>query len=247
MVRSLFILILLGGLSISLPAGQQLTFSNTMQWNPEYLAYTQKSPLLLGPDWQQHIVLEPPPADDAEQTKQELATLLTLIPRRAAAEKQMQAERDVNEFLLGGIRYGELMDVQRFPATKALLDAVYHDVSVAVFTLKQQFDRVRPSYLEPELELQMPNPGHPAYPSGHSTCAHTMALVLSDLVPERKAAMWQDAGGVAFRREVAGVHYASDTAAGQELARQIYARLQKSEQYLALLEQARMEIIIPRK
>ncbi|MEM6885566.1 MAG: phosphatase PAP2 family protein [Verrucomicrobiota bacterium] len=247
MVRALFILFILFGLSFSLFAEEKLTFSNTMEWNPEYLAFTKKTPKLLPRDWQQLISIAPPPADDSAETRQELATLLTLVPQRAEAKAGVLAEQDVNEFILGGIRYGDLMDPIKYPATKALLDTVYYDLGVTVFTLKQKFDRVRPSFLESQLELLIPNPQHPAYPSGHSTCAHTFALVLGDLVPERKELMWQDAGGIAFRREVAGVHYASDSQAGKDLSRQIYTEFQKSVVYQKLLESARKEKIAVQK
>ena len=209
MVRAFFILSIFCGLAFPLSAQQKLTFSNTMEWNPEYLAFTEKKPVLLAVNWQESLRLAAPPADDSVETKTEVATLVKLYSQRAEAKQEILDERDVNQFVLGGIRYGDLMEAEKYPATKALLDGVYHDLSVTVFTLKRKFDRVRPSFLESKLELLIPNPNHPAYPSGHSTCAHTFALVLGDLAPEYKDRMWQDAGGIAFRREIAGVHYAS--------------------------------------
>lgn len=107
--------------------------------------------------------------------------------------------------------------------------------------MKQKFDRVRPSFLESKLELLIPNPKQPAYPSGHSTCAHTMALVQGELHAKHHEQMWQDAGAIAFRREIAGVHYASDSAAGQELAKQFFSELKKSSTYRELLQLARVE------
>ncbi|MEM1156945.1 MAG: phosphatase PAP2 family protein [Verrucomicrobiota bacterium] len=241
MVRSLLALSWILSSPFHLIAEDELTFSNTMEWDPKYLAYTRKVPKLLAADWQQHISIALPPADDSAETRKELAALLTLVPQRVEARSGVLAERDVNEFLLGGIRYGDLMNPGKYPATKALLDAVYHDLGVVVFTLKQQYDRVRPSFLEPGLELLIPNPKHPAYPSGHSTCAHAFALVLGDLLPKRKDAMWKDAAGIAYRREIAGVHYASDSAAGQMLAQELHAALQQSPAYQQLFRQAQRE------
>jgi len=239
-VRILGLVFFLGA-SLPLSAESKLTFSNTMEWNPEFLAFVQKPPKLLEPDWSQVIRLDPPSENNAVETKQELATLLTLISQRDAAKQAVFDERDVNLFVLGGLRYGDLMDTERYPATKALLDAVYHDLGVVIFTTKQKFDRVRPSFLEPSLELLIPNPKHPAYPSGHSTCAHTFALVLGDLNPSLKDQMWKDAGGIAFRREIAGVHYASDSKAGQKLAIQLYSEFNKTTAYRELFRLARQE------
>ena len=66
-------------------------------------------------------------------------------------------------------------------------------------------------------------PGHSSFPSGHATQAHLIAecakLVLSTPV---KAALSADldalAGRIARNREIAGLHYRSDSTAGSNLA-----------------------------
>jgi len=225
----------------SVSAQEDLRFSNTMTWNPEFLAFTEKSPQLLPDDWQNSIRLDPPPANRSAETATELEALFQLTPQREPEKQKILEERDVALFILGGVRYGDLVNASKFPACKSLLDSVYHDLGVVVFTLKKEFDRVRPSFLAPELELLIPNPRHPAYPSGHSTCAHVLALVFADLGIASGDLLWKDAGQIAFRREIAGVHYASDSLAGQKLARQIYAALQQSPEYQKRMSPARAE------
>jgi hypothetical protein len=74
----------------------------------------------------------------------------------------------------------------------------------------------------------IPVPGHPAYPSGHSTQAHLMALCVKDVLP---TAALQNALGevideladrIARNREIAGLHFESDSKAGENLAQSLF-------------------------
>ena len=55
---------------------------------------------------------------------------------------------------------------------------------------------------------------HGSYPSGHSAFASMSAILLAQIVPERRAAIFQRADVFAESRIVAGVHYPSDVQAG---------------------------------
>lgn len=70
-------------------------------------------------------------------------------------------------------------------------------------------------------------PGHPSYPSGHASLAYTWAFILERVVQDaNKVQAAKDlAQAVAHRREVAGLHYPFDSAAGERLARFVVGRL----------------------
>jgi membrane-associated phospholipid phosphatase len=91
---------------------------------------------------------------------------------------------------------------------------------------KGVFNRPRPVRLFPELMPPIEPPGHSAFPSGHSTQSFLIARCLETVVP---VAIGAPSGGkpspyarlaerLAKNREVLGVHYPSDTAAGMKLA-----------------------------
>src|SRR5262249_57034663 len=68
-------------------------------------------------------------------------------------------------------------------------------------------------------------PGHASYPSGHSTQAHLIAQCVQLALPAAgplTAALSADLDALAVRiarnREIAGLHYPSDSAAGLVLA-----------------------------
>lgn len=106
--------------------------------------------------------------------------------------------------------------------------------------------RPRPSQLMPALYPPIEMPGHPAYPSGHATQSTLMALGVTAAMPaaREKAVghlLHTLAGRIARNREIAGLHYASDSVAGHDAARQTFAILQELPSYAALLDTARAE------
>jgi hypothetical protein len=107
--------------------------------------------------------------------------------------------------------------------------------------------RPRPSQICPALLPPIPVPGHPSYPSGHSTEAHLIADVLDDVLSlaPQQAAMTTDLEALAWRiarnREIAGLHYPSDSLAGEQLATAILPYLQSTQEYQTVLPNARNE------
>ena len=109
---------------------------------------------------------------------------------------------------------------------------------------KRQFQRARPSQLSPGLMPPIAVPGHASYPSGHATQAYLLSQLLAQVMPNvvtnaygptatatpgTPADFLLDrlAQRVARNREVLGVHYPSDSAAGQGLAAAAFPLLQQ--------------------
>jgi membrane-associated phospholipid phosphatase len=109
------------------------------------------------------------------------------------------------------------------------------------------FPRPRPSQVCPALLPPVPVPCHASYPSGHATEARLIALVLEDIlqpvyiqatiVTDLTALSWR----IARNREIAGLHYPSDSHAGRILALDILPYLQGINEYQAVLTVARAE------
>jgi hypothetical protein len=134
-----------------------------------------------------------------------------------------------------------------YPATFRVL----HIASlVALFVsmyYKGKYRRPRPSELCPALLPPIVVPGHASFPSGHSTQAHLMALCMGDVFTNlaQHQAMLDDLGVLADRiarnREIAGLHYPSDSQAGVVLAGQIQPLLSTNSWYGSALAAARQE------
>jgi len=86
--------------------------------------------------------------------------------------------------------------------------------------------RPRPSQLLPALLPPVPVPGHPSYPSGHATQSMLMALLLLEVLnvlPQSRLNLWRphllaQAWRMGRNREIAGLHFPSDSTAGYQLA-----------------------------
>ena len=218
-----------------------LTFSNTMEWSPYYLAYAN-SPTRYSDEVYKDIILPPPPKNSSRQVKEEMRTLKSYRELRSPEqleEFEKEGEKETLEF--GGYTFGDYNNEKLFPATARLLRDSFYDVEVLEMRQKKLFDRVRPSFLDPSFDTMRPVHGHPAYPSYRSAEMHFIAHVFSELAPERREEFFARAQEVAFRCQIAGLQYPSDTEGGKLLAKQIFDALMKNEKFRALIAEARKE------
>lgn len=220
-----------------------LTFSNTQEWDQTLLPYfgerLERKESVESEVYVTQLALPPPPANTSTTTTAELALLHQMTNERneetlAAIEIERQS---IHNFTLGGFSVGTTSK----PRTGALISDAHLTLIPVILSLKERFDRVRPSLLDPTLTTAIPIPGHPAYPSGHASEAHMVAYLLAELDPENTDAYLADAARIAKNREIAGVHYPSDTEAGKQLAAQFVALYLESEIGRELLSDAQSE------
>ncbi|GJE13579.1 hypothetical protein [Methylobacterium longum] len=113
------------------------------------------------------------------------------------------------------------------PATCLLLQIGSVVGAFVSLHFKGIYQRRRPSQRAPALLPPVPVPGHPAYPSGHATQAHLMALCVRRALPANGIRQQLGpvlnalANRIARNREIAGLHFGSDSRAGAQLAQQI--------------------------
>lgn len=110
---------------------------------------------------------------------------------------------------------------------KELRDRVIDAVEPSIYSFKRHHCRARPWTACKGLDAMFAGsdhkcyPGHPSFPSGHATLAFVFAYLIGHRRPQQLAYLESVAAAVATRREIAGVHFASDSAAGKHLARQM--------------------------
>ena len=80
-----------------------------------------------------------------------------------------------------------------------------------------------------------------SYPSVSATVAWGVALLLSELVPERQEALLQRGFEMGRSAVIAGTNYASDVQAGRTLACAVVARLHARSDFVAMMNNARFE------
>jgi len=147
------------------------------------------------------------------------------------------------------------------PATSRML--IVADALTALITMhyKAHFNRPRPTQVVPGLMSPIQHGGHASFPSGHATQAHIFAALLTEVMPKslgvpaptsadpERTTIGKSLGVLADRiarnREIAGLHYPSDSRAGVTLGAAINAKILLDRTYLPkfveLVELARKE------
>lgn len=213
-------------------------------WSEVVLELYSRGTKILDPQTQLDIA--PSPANDSEQTKRDLDTLAEYARTKRSdkvVEKILFENKPiavVELFVAGGY-----LDKASNAKTYQLIEMADHEMQYFTVKYKKQFLRPRPNALRPELELVIPNPGHPAYPSGHGGQSWLVGLILSDIDPENKDAYMKFAKSIGVRREIAGVHYPSDTAAGVHLAEQVFRKLMENKTFAKKLSDSKESYVKP--
>lgn len=192
------------------------------------------------------IPIPRPSEDDENKTKQELTQLKDKQNHedRAARRDEIVSESDDYLGLFENLCY---FDFHSHPVTSDLVQIMDQIGWTVVQYFKETFRRNRPSYLDPSIRPMIRVPGHPSYPSGHSTQAHLIKHALSEVFSFRSDQFHDQLGQVAARiaenREWAGVHFKSDTEAGKNLAAAIWNIAKRNPNFKKLIDAAKHEAL----
>ena len=213
-----------------------LTFTNTQTWSPRYLQWAETAVDI------PEIVLPSAPKNTSDSTKRDLAVMHAYQDARTEKNiEEIKQEINVYDALFGEKTLGQLVDENSRPLTFELMKEVIELESPQIMKQKKIYNRVRPSYLDHTLKPAIDVPPHPAYPSGHATQAYLRAHVLGELDPAHHDDYLQAAKRIARNREVAGLHFPSDTKAGEILAGQLFKKLMDTADFSKRLEAAKAE------
>jgi membrane-associated phospholipid phosphatase len=177
---------------------------------------------------------------EANLTKalQAMANLMT-----ARGERQFEILQQSGDMVTIWRQFLHAHDRRR-PATATLIQLCVNIGGYIVMHWKRKFKAPRPAQVYPGLIPVIPTPNHPAYPSGHSCQSYLVPYLLNLILTagsEGAEEMFKtdDNGNpngrkekchgiffpamafaqrIAVNREVAGVHFASDSTAGRKLA-----------------------------
>ena len=190
------------------------------------------------------VLLMPPPKSDSAQTKAELQELLRL--QEARTPDQVKHVRDddhrtVERFLEGtGIKLENLS-----ASAKRFFDCIDNSVRHAVHEAKNTFDRTRP-YRLPHSNLhtlkKLSDRDSASYPSAHATYGATLGMVLAEMIPEKKEALYKRIQDYGYSRIVSGAHFRSDVYAGNVAGAAIAASLLSNETFRNELNDVKSEL-----
>lgn len=208
-------------------------------WDPFFLSSLDRTPKYIPKT--QKFDIPNPPLSSSQTTKDELDFLREISLQQAENKELILFEADPDVSAMGMMYKGNIIPEKYWEndsLVTIITEAIFETSPYFIIREKKHFSRPRPSQIAPDLTLAIKNPGHAAYPSGHATEAHMVAYLLGPLFPEHYDALLDYAYSIAHRREIAGVHYPSDSEAGKILARQIIDALLQNEDYAKLYTKA---------
>jgi acid phosphatase (class A) len=160
-------------------------------------------------------LLAPPPALGSAAETKDLAAVMDAEKDRDADEA-VAAEEDHERTVF---RFADVMGAaftpRNLPFATKFFQRVYSDQNKVVKEAKTHFGRPRPFVVSADLTPMIYPKATPSYPSGHTTFAYVMAILLANMVPEKAVPIFDRAAEYGYNRVVAGAHFPTDVEAGR--------------------------------
>jgi acid phosphatase (class A) len=178
-------------------------------------------------------LLAPPPDEDSKQEEYDARKVSeVLIARTPADMAQVASDAHRNIFVFTKI-LGPNFDTPHLPLTVAMFVHANNDTEILIDLAKAHFLRHRPPGAKQT---------HFSYPSGHAAFAACTAILLSEMVPEKRGELFARAAIFAESRIVAGVHYPSDVEAGWISGTVVAQALLSQPKFQADFKAAKVEV-----
>jgi len=206
-------------------------------------AAAREAPYLTAQDLDLVAILPPPIAagSDADRAQQDV---VLRAQRTASPERIAQAGRDVDESLdtMFGAVLGKPLPAASLPATARLFERIGETEEVVVSGTKKAFQKLRPYLSNSEIKPLVRPSTSGSYPSGHTTHVTVAAIVLGEIVPEKRDVIWQRAGDYAWSRVIGGMHYPNDLDGGRLAGTAIAVAIRNRPEFKSDFEAARKEL-----
>ncbi len=194
-------------------------------------------------------LLPPPPVAGSALARAEV-TELHAIAARSTSRMLAAAVRDAGDEKPDMFNAVLGFDVMALPATARLLERVKAEEEADTGPAKAFFHRDRPWIVDPAIATctkVAPGPAANSYPSGHSTMAYSIGLVLAALMPQRAQIILARASETSESRLICGMHFRSDIVAGQQYGTVLALRLMQKPEFQAGMDAARAELRAARR
>src|SRR5262249_31401829 len=148
--------------------------------------------------------------------------------KSASPERIKLADADAEEsvFDMFTRTFGPAFAPANLPKATIFFARIGDSEDETVDPIKKSFARVRPFLADPEhIKPLIKSTKSPAYPSGHTTRVTMIAIILSDMLPEKRDAIWRRAAEYAESRVIGGMHYPQDLDGGRRAGTAMAATL----------------------
>jgi acid phosphatase (class A) len=187
--------------------------------------------------------LPTPVANGSAEDRAQQAIVLA-AQKAASPERIALANSDADETVYA--MFGTVLDANFKPANLPLFSAMFERMGetedAVVDPVKAYFGRTRPFLNNPDIKPLVKASKSGSYPSGHTSRSTMMAIVLSSMLPEKRAAIFARANDYAESRIIGGMHYPNDLDGGRRAGSAMAATLLASPTFMADYEAARAEL-----
>ena len=195
-------------------------------------------------------LLPPAPAAGSTAAQRDMQAVLTAQQTRTAQEMaaaKADTERSVFRF---ADALGLSAQPAALPKTAAFFDRVAKLDKMEAKEAKEFWKHPRPSVVSAQVHaLSKEKPDDWSYPSGHATFGYSTAVLLANMLPEKRAVIFARADVYGEHRVVMGVHFPSDVEAGKiagtVIADEILRDPQWQDDYAAARSELRRALQLP--
>lgn len=195
-------------------------------------------------------LLPPPPAEGSQALARDRAGEARALKLQGTA-RFAQAKVDADIFVPNAIAVmscaaGRVLGPTETPRTDALLRKTASDLGLSSYPAKGMYKRPRPfigngqPVCTPEMSGLLRADG--SYPSGHAAIGYGWGMIMGDVIPKRRSALLKRGASFADSRRICNVHFLSDIAAGETLAKAVVAKLRTNPAYQADVAAAKAEL-----
>lgn len=151
------------------------------------------------------VLLPPPPESGSQQERSDEEQVAAAVSARTPVQLTAARADSARSVFFFASSIGTSFTASRLPLTAAFFAHISSDVHRLVLGAKDYWQRPRPDGGGKK---------HAAYPSGHAAFAASTAIVLAQLFPGKRDAIFSQARIFAANRILLGLHYPSDIASG---------------------------------
>ena len=166
----------------------------------------------------------PPPKNESGETEEEIQKLDSILVDSDFVDSADDVDHHFEKFL-------DSKDLE-YPREK--IKKYMSGVRAIILQLKYHYNRPRPGQVADAKGMNfdresLKSASTPSYPSGHATQGRFIAKLLSDMYPEYGKQLMKIGDDIAYSRNMAKVHYPSDSKFGKELGDEMYNFISKTK------------------
>jgi acid phosphatase (class A) len=188
-----------------------------------------------------HLLPPPPALGSAAETADMAAVMQAEKDRTADAAVAAEADHERTIFRFADVM-GPDFTPQNLPFATKFFQRVFSDQNKVVKETKAYFKRPRPYVVDSNLTPMVSPKSTPSYPSGHTTFAYVMAILLANMVPEKAVPIFDRAAEYGYNRVVAGAHFPTDIEAGRIAGTVIDSVFFHEPRFMVDFDRARAEV-----